>query len=206
VLIAVEGIDGAGKATVTSLVRNRLVEGARSVEIVAFPRYGTPVGNQIGEALSRGVPSREAAFNLAALFAIDRFNWWQELGPRRSADRTFIADRWTPSNAAYLAAQTGCPDDAAWVFDLEYARFNLPRPDVTLWVRATTVETKRRMVARSEIAMRNIDSFEGDIDLQVRAQLAYEVLHAEDTSWVELDNAGSLNKLAIQVDDVVSRL
>jgi hypothetical protein len=62
------------------------------------------------------------------------------------------------------------------------------------------------MVARSEIAMRNIDSFEGDIDLQVRAQLAYEVLHAEDTSWVELDNAGSLNKLAIQVDDVVSRL
>ena len=53
IFIAIEGTDGAGKGTQTGLLKERLESLGRRVLVVDFPRYATPVGQEIRNWLDR---------------------------------------------------------------------------------------------------------------------------------------------------------
>src|ERR1043165_2851965 len=50
-LIAFEGLDQSGKQTQAELLRERLTSLGRTVRLLSFPDYGTPIGTEIGHAL-----------------------------------------------------------------------------------------------------------------------------------------------------------
>lgn len=190
-LIAVEGLDGAGKNT---LVRG-LVE-ATGADVLAFPRYGESVHAQLAaEALhGRMGDLTDSAYAMAALFALDRHGALDRLRAASelpaagtapaatAAGGVLICDRYVASNAAYSWARTGDEAVVDWVEDLEFGRLGLPRPDLTVLLDtdpATAAERARGREAAD--ASRTRDRYERDSGLQERTWQAY--LRLADRRW-----------------------
>ena len=183
-LIAIEGVDGAGKRTLTEGLRKAFEATGKSVAALAFPRYGQSVTADIAAEALRGEHGdlASSAYAMAMLFALDRAGAIGEIeGLSRDHD-VVILDRYVASNAAYSAARlhedaTGAA--VAWVHRLEYQRLGLPQPDwqVLLAVSAELAGRRARSRAESEPG-RARDSYERDDDLQRRTGAVYAELAA----------------------------
>ncbi|GAB16514.1 thymidylate kinase [Gordonia effusa NBRC 100432] len=183
-LIAVEGLDGAGKNTlVTSLVTGWRARGM-SVATLAFPRYGAAVTADIAaEALhGRHGDLASSAYAMAMLFALDRADAAGQIRADIDSHDVVILDRYVASNAAYSAARLGEPISgpaATWVADLEFGRFALPVPNHQVFLGVpTSVAAERARTRAASDATRARDAYERDGDLQTRVDAAYRDLAA----------------------------
>lgn len=183
-LIAIEGVDGAGKATLTAGLRSAFTATGRSVATLAFPRYGDSVTADLAaEALHGGHGDlAESVYAMAVLFALDRSGATGQIAALRASHDVVILDRYVASNAAYSAARLH--QDAAgavvdWVAELEFDRFGLPRPDAQVLLAVPAELAGRRAVQRAAVeADRARDSYERDTDLQQRTAAVYAGLAA----------------------------
>ena len=181
-LIVIEGVDGAGKRTLTNGLRAAFEAAGASVATLAFPRYGHSVAADLAaEALHGGhgdLPS--SVFGMAVLFALDRSAARDEIAHLDAAYDTVILDRYVASNAAYSAArlhQGADGDVVEWVRKLEYERLHLPAPDrqVLLDVPAELAAERAEHRANRE-ADRAKDAYERDDGLQRRTAEVYRAL------------------------------
>ena len=71
-LISIEGIDGAGKNTLVSALKESL---DRPVEVIAFPRYADSIHAQLAQKALYGKMGdlTDSAYAMATLFALDRY-------------------------------------------------------------------------------------------------------------------------------------
>lgn len=130
-LIAIEGVDGAGKRTLSEGLRKEFEAAGRSVATLAFPRYGNSVTADIAAEALHGEHGDLASsvFAMATLFALDRAAAVDEIHGLCLAYEVVILDRYVASNAAYSAArlhQDSAGEAVAWVGRMEYERFGLP--------------------------------------------------------------------------------
>ena len=183
-LIVIEGVDGAGKRTLTNGLRAAFEVAGHSVATLAFPRYGVSVPADLAaEALhGRHGDLAESVYAMAVLFAVDRAGARTEIDQLSQAHSVLLLDRYVASNAAYSAARLhqGIDGDVvAWVQDLEYERLALPRPDWQLLLDVPTELAAQRAVSRAaEEADRARDAYERDDGLQRRTAAAYTALAA----------------------------
>ena len=194
-LIAIEGVDGAGKRTLSEGLRKAFEAAGKSVATLAFPRYGRSVTADIAAEALHGEHGdlASSAYAMAMLFALDRAGAIGEVeGLGRDHD-VVILDRYVASNAAYSAArlhQDASGQAAAWVHRLEYQRLGLPPPDwqVLLAVSAELAAQRARHRADAEPG-RARDSYERDDDLQQRTGAVYAGLAAADWGgrWLVVD-------------------
>lgn len=180
-IIAIEGIDGAGKNTLVRAIRERADV---PVAVLAFPRYETSAPAQlVAEALhGRMGDLTDSAYAMATLFALDRHGARDQLLPYVNSERILLLDRYVASNAAYSAARLR--DDAVvdWVHDLEFGRLGLPVPDLQVLLATEPETASRRAISRAEQdTSRERDSYERDSGLQERTYDAYRRL--ADRSW-----------------------
>ncbi|WP_297847102.1 dTMP kinase [Mycobacterium sp.] len=181
-LIAIEGVDGAGKRTLSEGLRKAFHAFGRSVATLAFPRYGQSVTADIAAEALHGEHGDLASsvYAMATLFALDRAAAVAHIeGLRRDHD-VVIMDRYVASNAAYTAArlhQDAAGPAVAWVHGLEYQRLGLPAPDwqVLLAVPAELAGQRARSRAESDPG-RARDSYERDDGLQQRTGAVYAEL------------------------------
>ena len=185
-LIAIEGVDGAGKRTLTQGLRAALEAGASPWPRLAFPRYGHSVSADLAaEALHGGHGDLSTSvYAMAVLFALDRAGARDEIGHLQAAYDVVILDRYVASNAAYSAArlhQGADGDVVTWVRELEFERLRLPAPDwqVLLDVPAELAAERAEHRANTE-ADRARDAYERDDDLQRRTGEVYAALAAAD--------------------------
>jgi dTMP kinase len=195
VLIAIEGVDGAGKRTLSKGLHQAFEASGRSVATLAFPRYGHSVTADIAAEALHGEHGDLASsvYAMAMLFALDRAAAVADIeGLSRDHD-VVILDRYVASNAAYSAARLR--EDAAgaavaWVHRLEYQRLGLPPPDwqVLLAVPADLAARRARHRAESEPG-RPRDSYERDDELQQRTGAVYAELAAAGWGgrWLAVD-------------------
>lgn len=186
-IIALEGIDGAGKHTlVRKLIRElAAADGIDSVATMSFPRYNESLHAQLAADALHGKMGdlTDSAHGMAVMFALDRYGAKGELGLwAASISDVLLLDRYVASNAAYTSARTGRIDDRAWVADLEFGRLGLPRPDLQVLV-DTEPETARERAAKREHldASRTRDRYERDSALQDATFAAYSDM--ADTNW-----------------------
>lgn len=186
-IIALEGIDGAGKNTlVQALIREiAKVDGITGVATMSFPRYEESVHAQIASQALHGNMGDlvDSAHGMAVMFALDRAEVGKELGQwATSTSDVLLLDRYVASNAAYTSARTGNVEDRAWVADLEFEKLGLPRPDLQVLV-DTAPETARERAAKRESldASRTRDKYERDTALQDATFAAYVDMAA--TGW-----------------------
>ncbi|OBF11517.1 dTMP kinase [Mycobacterium sp. 852002-10029_SCH5224772] len=183
-LIAIEGVDGAGKRTLSEGLRAAFEAAGRSVAMLAFPRYGRSVTADIAAEALHGEHGDLASsvYAMATLFALDRAAAVEYLEGLRRENDVVIMDRYVASNAAYTAArlhQDAAGPAVAWVHGLEYRRLGLPAPDwqVLLAVPAELAGQRARSRAESDPS-RPRDSYERDDDLQLRTGAVYAGLAA----------------------------
>lgn len=140
-LVVLEGLDGAGKSTQVRLLREYLTQRTGALEYIHFPRYDAPVyGDLIGRFLRGEFGSIEAVHPqlVALLFAEDRHGAAPRIREALAAGKTVLLDRYVYSNIAYQCAKLSGAEERGrlrdWIFDTEYGTFNLPVPDLNLFL------------------------------------------------------------------------
>ncbi|MGV0655094.1 dTMP kinase [Mycolicibacterium thermoresistibile] len=185
-LIAIEGVDGAGKRTLTDGLRAALVSSQRSVADLAFPRYGRSITADLAAEALHGQHGDLASsvYAMAVLFAIDRAGARDHITELLATHDVVILDRYVASNAAYSAARLHQGVDGEvveWVRALEFDRLQLPRPDrqILLDVPAELAAERAERRAEQEVD-RARDAYERDDGLQRRTAAVYTALAAAE--------------------------
>lgn len=185
-LIVIEGVDGAGKRTLTEGLRAAFATHHKSVASLAFPRYQRSITADLAAEALHGQHGDLAASvsAMAVLFALDRAGAKPEIDALTATNDVVILDRYVASNAAYSAArlhQGADGDVVGWVRDLEYGRLELPRPDWQILLAVPTELAAERAEHRArQEADRARDAYERDDGLQRRTSEVYAGLAAAD--------------------------
>lgn len=168
-LIVFEGTDGSGKATQTRLLCQHLKQGGITYREIDFPRYGNPFAEParlyLEGALGRN-PGDVNAYAASTLYAVDRFaSYKQDWGDFYEAGGLVVADRYTTSNAVHQASKLPEAERETylrWLFDLEYERLGLPRPDLVIYLDMPTEITEQMMRSREAHTGTRADIHERD--------------------------------------------
>ena len=140
-LIVLEGLDGAGKSTQVRMLKEYLTQRCGELEYIHFPRYDAPVyGDLISRFLRGDFGANDAVHPqlVALLFAEDRHGAAPLIREALEEGKTVLLDRYVYSNIAYQCAKL--KDMVArkrlrdWIFNTEYGDFQLPVPDLNLFL------------------------------------------------------------------------
>jgi dTMP kinase len=198
-LVVIEGLDGAGKRTLTDGLRRAFAAQGRSVATLAYPRYGQSITADLAHEALHGAHGdlAESVYAMAVLFALDRANGKDHVAALQRDHDVVILDRYVASNAAYCAArlhQDAAGDMVAWVGELEYGRLGLPEPDHQVLLKVPVELAAQRARHRAaEESDRARDAYERDDGLQQRTAAVYAGL--ADRNW-----HGSWSTVAPDVD------
>ncbi|MEQ9411948.1 MAG: dTMP kinase [Fuerstiella sp.] len=212
-LIAIEGIDGAGKGTQARQLVARLTQSGLSVTGLQFPRYTeTTFGAAIGEFLNGRFGALDQVHpQLAALlYAGDRFESRQMLQQAIDSHDVIILDRFTGSNLAHQSAKLQGDERAKlmdWIDRVEHEIFGLPRPDLNILIDISS-DWSRELVSRKgqrDYTDDEADIQESDLPYLERVRHCYLTLARQRNDWqiVEsLDAAGQLRTVDQINDDI----
>ena len=140
-LIVIEGADGSGKATQTRKLYERLGDLEVNVRRVSFPNYASESSALIKMYMRGDFGGTAEAVNpyaAATFYAVDRFASFREWKDFYESGGLVLSDRYVGSNMAYQAVKFKKKSERTkfltWLDDLEFDKFNLPRPDLTIFL------------------------------------------------------------------------
>ena len=205
-IVAIEGGDGAGKATAAAEVVKALGEAGVATSVLAFPRYNDTVGGHVlGEFLSGRIPQPVTVEAAAVLYALDRLESREVTAALAAQSDVLVLDRYITSNMAYQAAKVS-PDRAIemmrWIFRMETDLFALPPPDLSVYL-DTPLEIARELILRKrtrDYTDRNYDEHEADLELQRRVRENYSLMVEQNLAgpWLHVTTVhdGALRPVA----------
>ncbi len=186
-MIGIEGIDGAGKQTQSSLLNSFFEKQGSPSKVMSFPDYSTRIGKEIKTFLSGRQKYPPAVRHM--LFAANRWEKLEELTHELGNDGHLIVNRYTESNLVYGTANGLALD---WVLNLEKG---LPRPDLVIVLDASPSTLQSRRSRK--------DLYEVDFELQRRAQKIYQEL-AQKFGWVIIDASRKIEDVHASIIRIVS--
>ncbi len=184
-LFVLEGLDGAGKSTQVGKLRTYLESRCGKVEYIHFPRYEAPLwGDLIGRFLRGDYGTLDSVHPqlVALLYAGDRQAAAPSIRKTLSEGGTVLLDRYVYSNIAYQCAKVADPEAREelrkWIFDTEYGEFDLPRPDLNIFLDVPIGFVEKKLTASREGEDRGYleggsDIHEADIEFQKRVREVY---------------------------------
>ena len=170
-LIVIEGTDGSGKSTQFKLLTQRLEQEGRVFQKLVFPQYSEPssalirmyLGGEFGTS-----PSDVNAYAASAFYAVDRYASFKKVwGQWYAEGGLIVSDRYTTSNAVHQASKEPGEKQAQflqWLYEFEYDKLGLPRPDLTIYLDVPTDFTEQMMRKRESDTNTSADIHEKDLD------------------------------------------
>ena len=169
-LIVIEGTDGSGKSTQFARLTQRLEREGRTFQKLVFPQYAEPssalirmyLGGEFGTN-----PTDVSAYAASAFYAVDRYASYKKVwGDWYENGGLVLSDRYTTSNAVHQASKE--PEDARgeflkWLYEFEYEKLGLPRPDLTIYLDVPTDFTEKLMRRREADTNTTADIHEKDL-------------------------------------------
>ncbi|MBQ9148847.1 MAG: deoxynucleoside kinase [Oscillospiraceae bacterium] len=169
-LIVIEGTDGSGKSTQFKLLTERVAASGREFQKLVFPQYAEPssalirmyLGGEFGTK-----PSDVNAYAASAFYAVDRYASYKKVWGQWYEDGGLVlSDRYTTSNAVHQASKE--PEEKReeflqWLYEFEYDRLGLPRPDLTIYLDVPTDFTEKMMRRREADTNTKADIHEQDL-------------------------------------------
>jgi dTMP kinase len=171
VLIVFEGLDQSGKQTQAALLQQQLQKDGRTVRLLSFPDYTTPIGTEIHRALHGEREYTPDVMQL--LYVANRFERRPSMEQALAAGEMLVCDRYAASTIAYGEAQ-GL--DAGWLAEIQRG---LPLPDATI-----LLDIDPAVAARRKAAGR--DRYERDLAMLARVRDSY-LRQADAENWIRLD-------------------
>lgn len=173
-LIVFEGTDGSGKSTQFRLLTGRMEREGQDFQKLVFPQYSEPssalvrmyLGGEFGSS-----PADVNAYAASTFYAVDRYasyvKVWRDY---YNNGGLILTDRYTTSNAVHQGCKE--PDEKqpaffSWLYDLEYDKLGLPRPDLVLYLDMPTDLAVQLLRQREQAT-----DTQADIHEQDRAYLA----------------------------------
>ena len=216
-LVVLEGLDGAGKSTQVKKLKAYLESVRGSLEYIHFPRYDAPVyGDLISRFLRGDFGSNEAVHPqlVALLFAEDRHGAGPEIKSVLEKGGTVLLDRYVYSNIAYQCAKLKDKDEAEalrdWIFNTEYGNFELPRPDLNIFLDVPIDFVESRLKASREGHDRDYlegaqDIHEADIEFQKKVRAIYRSQCEKDPSFIRVDCSDEFVEM-LPPDDIFAKV
>lgn len=170
-LIVFEGTDGSGKSTQFQLLTQRLEQEGTDFHRLRFPRYDQEssalirmyLGGQFGSD-----PNAVNAYAASTFYAVDRYaSYLQDWKQDYEEGDLFLADRYTTSNAVHQGGKMAPEDREAyydWLYELEYGKMGLPKPDLVILLDMPIELTRQLMRKRESDTNTQADIHEQDLD------------------------------------------
>ena len=169
-LIVIEGTDGSGKSTQFRRMSEHLEKDGIAFRHLVFPRYTEEssalirmyLGGQFGDK-----PTDVNAYAASAFYAVDRFaSYKMDWGQWYEQGGVVLSDRYTTSNAVHQASKEAPENREAylhWLYDFEYNKMGLPRPDLTIYLDVPTDFTEKLLRHREQDTNTTADIHEKDM-------------------------------------------
>ena len=198
-LVVLEGLDGAGKSTQVKRLRSYLEGLFGSLEYIHFPRYDAPVyGDLISRFLRGDFGNNETVHPqlVALLFAEDRHGAAPGMKATLAGGGHVLLDRYVYSNIAYQCAKVADPQEAEklreWIFNTEYGHFELPKPDLNIFLDVPIGFVESKLRSNRGGADRDYlegaqDIHEADIEFQKRVRDIYRKQCELDPKFIRID-------------------
>lgn len=170
-LIVIEGTDGSGKSTQFRKLTERFAAEGREFRKLVFPQYQEDssalirmyLGGEFGTK-----PSDVNAYAASAFYAVDRYASYKKVWGQWYEDGGLVlSDRYTTSNAVHQASKE--PEEAQgtflkWLYEFEYDKLGLPRPDLTIYLDVPTDFTEKMLRGREQATNTQADIHEQDME------------------------------------------
>lgn len=211
-LIVFEGTDGSGKATQAKLLCETLAQRGLAYREIDFPRYGNPFAEPANLYLHGALgnhPGDVNAYAASVLYAVDRFaSYKEDWGRFYEEGGIVVANRYTTSNAVHQGAKLPESEQPAffdWLYDLEYVKLGLPRPDLVVYLDVDLETSLERMKHRQEKTGKDGDIHEKDV-AYLAACLATGSRAAEHYGWKRVDfkKDGQIRELDEKHEEIFS--
>ena len=169
-LIVIEGTDGSGKSTQFRLLSEHLEKENIAFKHLVFPRYKEEssalirmyLGGQFGSK-----PSDVGAYAASAFYAVDRYaSYKMDWGQWYEDGGLVLSDRYTTSNAVHQASKESGKareEYLKWLYEFEYDKLGLPRPDLTIYLDVPTDFTEKMLRGREAATNTQADIHEQDM-------------------------------------------
>ena len=169
-LIVIEGTDGSGKSTQFKRLTEHLQEKGQDFRTLVFPRYKEPSSALIRMYLGGEFGTNPAdvnAYAASSFYAVDRYaSYKQDWGKWYEDGGLIVSDRYPTSTAVHQASKEPKEKQGEflkWLYEFEYDRLGLPRPDLTIYLDVPTAFTEQLMRRREQQTNTHADIHEQDM-------------------------------------------
>lgn len=169
-LIVIEGTDGSGKSTQFQKLTERITAQGLEFQKLVFPQYAEESSALIrmylgGEFGSK--PTDVNAYAASAFYAVDRYASYKKVwGSWYEQGGLVLSDRYTTSNAVHQASKEPLEKQGEflkWLYEFEYDKLGLPRPDLTIYLDVPTDFTEKMLRGRETATNTHADIHEQDM-------------------------------------------
>ena len=188
-LIVIEGSDGSGKTTQTTLLKSYLEQKDYPVETIDFPRYWDSFhGKTIARYLKGefgGVDSVNP-YLISLAYSLDRATAKREMNSWLREGKIVLANRYATSNMAHQAAKL--PENKRehflkWLMELEYKVNKIPKEGLVIYLHVPTANARVLIQKRG----RKDDIHEKNFEYLTETATMYEKLSRRFKHWVKIN-------------------
>jgi len=193
-LIALEGIDGSGKATQQDLLGKKLEADGKSVFFTKCPRYDSFYGKLLSRYLNGEFGSIDEVnpYILSLVYAMDRLGVKKDVDNALDNGKIVVANRYVYSSAGFMAGKVNDEDERKkyqeWLFDMEFKENKLAKPDIVVLF-DTDPKIGQELVQKkdkSDHSSEKLDMHEADLEYEERVRKIYLELAAKN-NWIVVD-------------------
>ncbi len=156
-LVVLDGLDGSGKTTQINVLAQKLKNKKISFYVINYPNYDSPAGRLIKHYLNGEISKNlfdVNGFAASIFFASDHYldyvtNWKSKF----NENELIIANRYVSSNAIHQMVKfpkTKWLEFLNWLYDLEFNRLQLPKPNQTIYLDLDPVLSQKLIKKRNK--------------------------------------------------------
>jgi dTMP kinase len=211
-LIVFEGVDSSGKATHTEMLYNKIKDMGKKVIKISFPDYesnSSALVKMYLEGEFGPCPEDVSPYAASSFYAVDRYASYH-IKWKTYLENGYIvlADRYVPSNMIHQAAKfkNYARKDLylEWVYDFEYNKLGLPKPDRVIFLDMPPSFARSLMADRSNkfTGEKKKDIHESDNEHIINAY-GNALYVAEKYNWTQIKCADTALR---SIDDIQNEI
>lgn len=214
--IVIDGIDGSGKWTQTQILVDTLIQQGKKVKLLDFPRYWQPSAFGVERYLNGDYWKNVSAKQASMLYALDRFDASFEFGPEMWDYDYVISNRYVSASMIHQAGKISDPEKRAefiaWLEDLEYNIFGIPKPDLTIFLNVSPEMSQKLVLQKQDRSYikwdKKMDIHEADKNHLIQAHASAMDIVQTHPDWLRIDceSQGNMRDIDVIAADILATL